>query len=174
MLYTSYINEDEYNNLSALEKESSLLKTVALENNTYTEIKHDENAINAIKQNDIKEIEYELIDENDIIKDNKVKIKKLDNNQIKLKIGKVRKSEIYLNIDNTDFYPITKRAKIKSKISSNSSKEKIRKVKRQYRWYQPNYEYKITASFNNKTTTKIVRNYKTSPYYIDDKSMLVI
>ena len=173
MLYTSYINEDEYNNLSALEKESSLLKTVALENNTYTEIKHDENAINAIKQNDIKEIEYELIDENNIIKDNKVKIKKLDNNQIKLKIGKVRKSEIYLNIDNTDFYPITKRAKIKSKISSNSSKEKIRKVKRQYRWYQPNYEYKITASFNNKTTTKIVRNYKTSPYYIDDKSMLV-
>ena len=74
MLYTSYINEDEYNNLSALEKESSLLKTVALENNTYTEIKHDENAINAIKQNDIKEIEYELIDENNIIKDNKVKM----------------------------------------------------------------------------------------------------
>lgn len=173
MLYTSYINEDEYTNLNALEKESSLLKTVVLENNNHTEIKHDDTAVTAIKKNDVKEIKYELNDNDNIIKDNKVKIKNLYNNQIKLKIGKVKKSEIYLSIDNTNFSPITKSAKIKSKISNNSSKEKIKKIKRQYRWYQPNFEYKITVSFNDKATTKMVRNYKTSPYYINDKSMLV-
>lgn len=173
MLYTSYIDEEEYNNLNSLEKESSLLKTVVLKSDNQISLNHDENAINIIKNNDIKEINYKLIDENNIAKGNTVIVKNLRKNQIKLKIDKVENSEIYLNIENINFIPQSKQEKIKTELSKVHSKAEIKEAKEKYKWYEPSYKYKITASFNKNISSKRMKNYKASAYYVKDDEMLV-
>lgn len=173
MLYTSYINEEEYNNLNSLEKESSLLKTATIQDNNQIQVEHNESAINTIKNDDIKEIKYEIIDENNIINDNKVVIKNSTENQIKLKIKNVENSEIYLNIKNIHFEPPTKKEKINSETSKSSSRAEIKTIQEKYRWYEPDYEYKITVSFKQKTSSKRVRDYKVSPYYFKNDEMLM-
>ncbi len=150
-LYTSYISEDEYNSLSALEKESSLLKTVVLKEENIGNMEHDENAISTIKNDDIKEISYKLVDDNNLLNDNKITIDDSNANKIKLDIDNVENSEIYVYFENVTFSP------------------KVLDTK----WADSDYRYTITASFNGKTSSKYSLNYVTSPYYINNNDCLL-
>ena len=65
VLYDSYITEKEYNKLSFLEKESSLLKTTVLEKDKITnDLDHSKYNYNQ----SIKEIDYKVIDKKNILK----------------------------------------------------------------------------------------------------------
>lgn len=172
VLYTNYITDEEYSSMSSLEKESSLLKTVVLGEERSNEVEHNNNVIDTIKNQDIREISYEIIDLDNLISDDKIIIDDLEKNKIQLKINSVSNSEIYLHIQSTDFEPISKQEQIEKELPKKATKTDKKIVEEMYKDYEPDYEYRITASFNEKTATKKVKNYKTSPYYIDNDEML--
>lgn len=173
VLYTNYITQAEYDNMSSLEKESSLLKTTVLSEDNNTSLKHNTAVVNTIRTDTIKEVNYEVIDENNLMNDNKVYITDLNKNKLKLKINNITNSEIYLSINNIHFEPQTKQEKIEKELPEKYSRAELKKAQEKYKWYDANYEYKIIASFNKKTANKRVRNYKVSPYYVENNEMLV-
>ena len=86
------------------------------------------------------------------------------------------KSQInsYPNINLVDFMGNISynQEQIEKELPKKATKTDKKIVEEMYKDYEPDYEYRITASFNEKTATKKVKNYKTSPYYIDNDEML--
>lgn len=157
-LYTNYITEDEYNNLNSLEKESCLLKTTALEDKN--DLKHFENDYSKI----VKEIQYELIDDNNIVNKENILITNAKKNSFELKIDKVENSEIYVSIKNLKFAPYTKEEIINLNINEESDLLDIADIKQEYKWYQPDASYRITAKFNKVENSRNEKDYITATY----------
>lgn len=168
VLYTNYITLDEYNSLTSLEKESTILKTTALDNTSASNIQHNETLKNDININTIK---YEIIDDNKILDNNNITINSNKKNTIKLKLNEVNNGEIYIYIDGIHYTPYSKEELISLNIDKESTKIEIAKVKKDYKWYEPNYSYKITASFKNLKKSRSFANI-TSPYYMETSDLL--
>lgn len=174
VLYTDYIKKDEFQSLKPNEKESSLLKTVALDDeiiNKNKDLKHNDNVVNYIKENSVKEVDYE-IKENKLLKDNKVTVKKASKNQIVLNIGEVQNSELYVSIENLKYEPYSKQQLIKMNSKSKGLVKK-QEVKNKYRWYQKEYDFKITATMNAISRSESTEDCITSPYYFDNYEYLI-
>ncbi len=164
VLYNSYITEEEYNRYSALEKESSLMKTVALENDNITDnYKHNEFDYS----NSIKEVDYKIINDNKIIKDlNNIVIKNSKNNTFEIEIGKVKNSEIYISFENFQYEPFDKQEMIDLQVNKESTLLDMAQAEKKYKWYQPKTAYNITVKYNNISKTRVMKN-KSSAYYMD-------
>lgn len=169
VLYTKYITLNEYDNLSAVEKEDSLLKVVALE-----EIPKEERKIQHSKQlqHKIEKVEFEIIDKNKINSKNKIEINKENKNKIKLKVRNIKNKELYLQINGLKYETLSKEEVIKKELGKNPSKIEKEVAKNKYKWYQPNYRYVIKVGFNNTKKSKKIDDYITSPYYFEMPEIL--
>lgn len=175
VLYDNYITLEEYNKMTPLEKESSLLKTTALQNEEIqnTNIEHSDTVVQEIKENIIQEVDYNIIDKNQILQDTQIVVKDTKKNEIEIEIKEVKNSELYLYIDNIQYIPYTKEETINMSLGNKYTLIDYNKAKEKYKWYQQDYSYTITTIFNEKTTSKNVQDYKTSPYYFKNDQMLV-
>ncbi len=171
VLYDSYITNEEYDNLTSLKKESSLLKTTVVDKNiaSQTELIHEINNDN----NNIKEINYEIIDENSIVNQNSITISNEKNNSIKLNFSDVKNSEIYVCFKNLKYSPYTANELMEVENDKKNSIVEKEKNKNKYQWYQPHYDYVIKARYNDISKTRTIKNYLTSPYCMDDSEILL-
>ncbi len=167
VLYTNYINEEEFNNLSSLEKESSLLKTTMLMEKPKT--------IELIEQNNlnfkISEVNYEIIDENKIINDSKINITNAKKNTFKIKIEPLDNKELYVGFDNLNFDAYSKKEIINLNIKNDLVNQA--KVKNSYRWYQKDNGYDLKIEYNKTNQYRYIRDYRNSPYYMNIFDFLV-
>ena len=177
-LYTNYITENEYNNMSPLEKESSMLKSITIKNNDLKNIniEKNENVLKDIRNKSIKKINYK-IEENDILKNEKdkniIKIEKEKNNKIVLDIDSVKNSEIYIDINGIKYEPYSKKELIKLKNKNVKDRIKKSKTKNKYIWYEKNYSFSVTASIDDVKKSESVGNKGRTPYYFDNQEMLM-
>ena len=164
VLYNSYITEEEYNKLSPLEKESSLLKTTVIEDNkNSSDLKHFEYNYS----NDIKEIDYNIIDDNKIINDkNNITIENNKKNTFEIKIDNIENSELYVSFKNLRYEPFDKQKMIELQLNKESTLLKKAKSERKYKWYQPSVEHDLTVKYKDVSNTRSVTNC-TSAYYMD-------
>ena len=149
-LYTDYITEEDYEEMTPLEKESSLLKTVVLEDEEIedTTLEYNDEIQQEI-ENIINEVDYTITDEYEILKDeNTVKVTDKSENTIEFEIETVANSEIYLYITGIEYTP-------------NGTQK----------WYTGKDGYTISTEFNGTTSEKEVRD-SSNAYYIDNDEML--
>lgn len=154
VLYTKSILKEEFENLSPIEKEISMLKNTITENENSLTKSTSEN----IKQL-VKEIKYELIDNNKIISENGITVKNTNSGEIKLKIEKTKQSEIYLNIKGLKFKSVPE------------EEAKIRKQKN--KWYQQDYGYTLIEYYKDTYAFMPVEDYKKTIYYINSDEILL-
>ena len=167
VLYTNYINENEYDNLSPLEKESSLLKATVLENN---KTNNKENF--TYDYSNIKEIEYEIIDENDSFVDsNKILIDKSSKKTFKLKLSDIKNKELYVSFENLEFQNFDKNEMISLQLDEDSTLLDVSEAKCKYKWYQPSGAYDLTVKYQNNSKKYSVRTWY-SAYYVDTNDFL--
>lgn len=170
VLYNNYIIEEDYNKLSPLEKESALLKTVSLSNNSSYLPKNHNISLN----NNIKEIKYKLEDSKHIFNEsNKIEVKSSQNNSFQIKIEEVKNSEIYIAFENLEFKAYSKQEKINREITETSTRKQIKDIKEKYKWYRPNNDYRLTVYFAKTSRFKAINDYYTSPYYMETKDILL-
>ena len=174
-LYTDYITEEEYEEMTPLEKESSLLKAAVLENEKIEEttLEYNDETQQEI-ENIISEVDYTITDEYEILNDdNTATITDTSENTIEIEIDTIENSELYLYIDNIEFMPYTKDEIVSLKLGQNYTEEKEKEVEDKYKYYRMNYNYSIIATFNDITYKKEVEDYTCSPYYFENNEMLV-
>lgn len=166
ILYTSYISEENYNKMSPLEKESSLLKqTIYNENINLTKLHEGDTHF------DIREIDYELEDFLGILEENKIYVKD-DNNKITLKIPDLENSELYVYFSNLEYHPFSKDELIEEELVDEKDLNKIEKVRKKYKWYEPSYDYDLIINYNSFLKKKNINDYRTSPYFVNTKDFL--
>ena len=167
-LYTNYITEEEYEKLTPLQKEDSLLKSTVLnKENISSSLTHNYN----VKK--FKEINYELIDENGIIDKNNIEIKDINNNTFKLKLDEIINSEVYISFENINFKPYTKEEMINLNVTEETSLTDIANLKKEYKWYQPSYGYRVNVKYNNVLKDREIKDYYTSAYYFPCPDILI-
>ena len=177
ILYTDTISIEDYDKLSPLEKEITLLKKSATEDN-----KGANNKIDYSKY--IKQIDYKIIDNNRIkIKDKNIfKINNI-NTSIDLKINKQDNCELYILFKNIRFNPLSKNEYIKlynkklnKETNINNYKVNNRmnynEAKNKYKWYEKDYRYTLGVTYNDNTIERSIQDYRTSAYYIDINDFL--
>ena len=161
MLYNNYITESEYDKLSSLEKESSLLKATVLEDAKTSNLKHFSNDYSK----NITVVESEVIDNNKIFETkNKISIKDVSKATFKVKFEDVKNSEIYLVFDNLKLTPFTKEEMINSQLNDEMTEFEIEQQKYKYKWYQPSDTYKIKLKFGKVVKTRVDEDSYASPY----------
>lgn len=169
VLYTNYITLDEYNNLNSLEKEQSLLKAVAIENNVVKE----ERMLHSQTENiEIEDVNFKLIDENKINSKNKIQISSENKNTIKLNIGNIKNRELYIQIGGLKYEPLNKKQLIEKSIGKQTAKLERKVVENKYKWYEPNYGYSIKAKFEKVSKSKTIHNIVNSAYYFEMPEIL--
>lgn len=164
-LYSNYIKKSDYEALSSLEKESALLKTVVLNNNT--DLPYNSN----LDLKNIQKLDYQIINESNVFQNNIIRIKSKKKNYLKLNIANIENSEIYISFKNLEFTPRSKEEIINSKIKNITNKVEKSKIKNNYRWYTPSTGYNLTVKYNNLTKTRNIKT-KTSAYYMDINDFL--
>ena len=142
VFYDNYTLKQEYDRLSALEKEQALLKTAVVENTDeikkYSIKSNTEDLSNLQEQN----IKFTINDTNKIVDQTAKTIKpKKDKNNFKLTISNTAQNcELYLLITNQK--------------------------------YSKNDEYTITVTYNKQKKQQVIRDKVESPYYIETPNIL--
>lgn len=143
--YDNYIMKEDYNNLSALEKEQALLDTAVLENDSEIKeknVEYNENLINEIKDT-AKEVNFKILDENNYLKD-----KKFD-----IKFEEVENSELYLYFEGLE-YDSNDKHFVKVKYDNIEKEEVIRnKIADAYYEKTPNILFNL--GYKEKHRSKI-------------------
>lgn len=145
-LYTNYISKKEYENLTPLEKESSLLKTVVLE-----EKRNIEHMENFDYTDIIKEVKYEIIDESGIIIDDKTIKTTPEKYAIKLKVEETENCENYVCIKGLKYEPIT----------ANNKNQDI------------NTAYTIGMELGDIVKFQETKDFASSAYYIENRRYII-
>ena len=142
VFYDNYTVKQEYDRLSALEKEQALLKTAVVENTDEIKkysIKSNNEDLGYLQE---RNVEFTIDDTNKIVDQNAKTIKpKKEKNSFKLTIaGTAQNCELYLLITNQK--------------------------------YNKNDEYTITATYNKQKKQQVIRDKIESPYYIETPNIL--
>lgn len=98
---------------------------------------------------------------------NDIKITKAKKNSIKLNIDKVKNSEIYICIEGLDYKAFTNEELMSVKTDDKSSTFNIKSTEYEYKWRQPSYAYDFQVKFGNVSKIRSIKNYVTSPYYME-------
>ncbi len=160
--YDQIISLDDYEKLSPLEKEVSLLKQVAIKTSSNNEI----NLGNELTTYDFGSQKMEITN---------------TNNKITLKLKEpIKDSEVYLYITNLKYTPYTKEEMINNEytaLTNNDSNlnhlNELAKIKYNYRFYEPADNFNLKIKYGSKSASYYTLNsYKDSYYF--DKSTVVI
>lgn len=172
LFYDNYITDKDYDSLTPLEKEQSLLDSVSLKDKPSTDIKYNE---------ELKEVEnvidYEIDPKNgfELISDNKI-ITVEKNSKIKLKVNDIQNSEIYISFENIKYEPYSYE-KYKEMSLSKQEEEASDFDKSKFDFknkkYEPSLEFQITAKRAGVTRSEKDRDYRTNQYYFDNSDMLI-
>ena len=167
MFYDKSISSEEYNNLSPIEKETSLLKQVSLND---VELKKG-------NTNFKDEITSYPFDEKTL------EVKNSSKDKITLKLSdkeKIKNSEVYVYIKGIKYTPQSKKEILDSKIASIEKRNtklnhlnEITKLKYQYKDYAPTYNYNLYIKSAGKTVTVDTVDYKTQAYFMDRSTVAV-
>lgn len=171
VLYTDYIKNADYEELNPVEKETSLLKTVALEGQS--SVKYNNEVINKIKNESVKNIEFQIKDTDKLLKNNKITIKKIKQNKITLELNEITNGEIYVMIDNIKYEPYSKQELIELESKNETSLTKLAKIKNKYKWYQKDYSFNIKARMLNRSNVEDSKNPRTTAYYYENSQYLM-
>lgn len=170
ILYTNYIDESYFNKLNSLQKENAFLKVTALQNPN----KKLETNKNLNLDKNIQNKKYILKDTNNIFTDkNKLIVTKTQKNSFQINIKEIKNSELYITFDNLVYKPFSKNDKIDQEIKRESTKKQIKDIKDKYKWYQPSNSYVITTKFGKISKYKSIRDYYSSPYYMDTSNIII-
>jgi len=157
--YTSYITEDNYQKLSPLDKEESLLQNV-----TIKEPIHGYNLKETITVSNVKNISYHIEDKNKIQSQNQINVKN-KNHHITLNFNASQKNkEYYLVIKNLKYKKYNKKEyqKLFPKSKSIANKK-----------YQNTNSYTIKVSHENMKKQKKILLKDTSPYAVEYDELLI-
>lgn len=167
MFYDKSITSEEYNNLSPLEKETSLLKQVSLND---VELQKGNNDFN-------DEITSYPFNEKTL------EVKNPSKDKITLNLSdkeKIKNSEVYVYIKGLKYTPQSKKEILDSKIASIEKRNtklnhlnEIAKLKYQYKDYVPTYDYKLNIKSADKNISISTVDYKTQAYYMDRSTVAV-
>ena len=144
VFYNNYTLKQNYNALSPIEKEQSLLKTAVIDNSNIlnsNNIKQNTNISDEIST--LKEVKYEINDSSEIIDETAKTISPKKNKQsfkLEIKDKNINNCELYLLIENQK--------------------------------YSTHAEHSITAKYNGIKKKQNIRDKVTSPYYIDTPNIL--
>lgn len=169
--YDKYMLKEDYEKLNPIEKEDTFLKVAVIENEI------DLKGINVDKKVDLqdihncyKQIPYNIIDEEEIVKENKIVTKK-KKQSIFLDIGDVQNSELYVyisgfNFEGTEKHTVT--AKFKDKTVGKMIEDKITSA-----YYQRAPEIVFNLGYYDNVSGKIKLNFSTKGTYKFDSIKVV-
>lgn len=169
LLYTNYISEDDYEKLTPLEKESSLLKSTVLEKS-----KVNKNLTNIKKNYDdtIVKVNYTLEDPNEIfINDNNLQITNTSKKSFVINIDDVLDGELYISFKNLNYKAFSKEELVNLHLTEESNLIQINQVKNNYKWYQPTTAYNLNVKTANVSKTFAIEDSYTA-YYVDINDFL--
>ena len=175
VFYDNYTLEDDYNKLTALEKEQIILDTAVIKNKDDIEnynIKTEENLIENIKNNTTRNMEYTIIDGEGLIQNNIIKTDKA-NQSIKLNIKRVQNSELYILFEGLEYSPYTLEELKDIELEQQYTKIQEEEFKTKYKSYNPSNAFKINIYYNDIETQIKEEDKNTSAYYIGIKDKLV-
>lgn len=175
VFYDNYTLEDDYNKLTALEKEQIILDTAVIKNKDDIEnynIKTEGNLIENIKNNTTRNMEYTIIDGEGLIKNNIIKTDKA-NQSIKLNIKRVQNSELYILFEGLEYSPYTLEELRDIELEQQYTKIQEEEFKTKYKSYNPSNAFKINIYYNDIETQIKEEDKNTSAYYIGIKDKLV-
>ena len=167
VLYDSYITEKEYNKLSFMEKESSLLKTAVLKQDKITDdLNHAEYDYN----DSIKEVDYKIIDKKNVLKSsNRIVVEDKSANSFQLELGDIKNSEIYIEFKNLVHKPFTKEQMIQLHLNEELNSYQKAQIEHAYKWYEEDTSYTLKVGFYKLLKQYSMYNKNASPYYLDTK-----
>ncbi len=165
--YDKTITNEEYENLTPLEKESSIMKQVSLDE---FELKKGSLTFT----NEILNFPFDK---------KSLEVKNPSNDKIMLNLSdkeKIKNSEVYVYITGLKYIPQSKKELLDEKIA-NIEKQKtnlnhlneIAKLKYQYKDYIPTYNFNTYFKYNDKTISIGTVDFKTDAYYVDHSTLLV-
>lgn len=127
--YDNYIIKEDYNMLTALEKEQALIDTVVIDNEesiSNYDILYNENIIDEIKEKTTKECKFDICDTDHIMKDSHTIKTKDKAKSIKMQMSDdvPQNCELYVYIDNLNFKPTGSSNKYDVKIDYGNISKK--------------------------------------------------
>ena len=169
ILYTDYIDIDEYEKLFSYEKEIAMLKTTALTK------KRNVNKFNNYKEvikKDYKKIDNTIYFKNKKIDDNLVKVKKVEDDYITLKAKELKNKEIYLRIEKIEYNGLTENEKYNLELKKMDQLS-IDKYNNSNKWIYHDNGFKVYVKGNGKSVSESFRDGDASAYYYEDNIMYV-
>ena len=166
--YDNFITLDKYNSLSNIEKESSLLKYAALDDDINNQVKIKNNTDELSKS-------FSKVPFTKSIDENKLKVVSTDgkkaNNKIIINIDENKvKGELYLKIDNINFTPMTKKELHSLLVENETTTEKD--FNYSYQTYMPLKNMRVTVKYQGQTDLKDFKDSRTNPYSSGDNNIL--
>lgn len=170
IIYDSYITKEQFNSLSALEKEDALLSTAMIENTKDIKIKNEDTKIDIPKK-----LIYKVIGNK--INNNEIKTTKKDD-KVELVIDDIpENSELYLSIknlkyvskdNNTDF-------KVTAKIDGIKNSEKLlNQISSAYYMDNPNFLMNLGVTIKNQSRSLKITFDKKGTYTFDELEILAV
>jgi len=157
-LYTKYISIEEFNNLTPLEKENTMLEATVVSSDITP---------NYTYQNNIKNINYTISNHN--IENNKIIIKDNQNNKIIINPDNITNSEIYLYIKNIKFTPQKKSTAYNISVTiDNKTISEGTKDKNTNAYYFENNDILINLGYYQNLTSNIELTFSSLGTYSYD------
>ena len=170
--YDKYITNEEYEKLSNIEKENSLLNNVVLDKTNNNDLTHNDNYQEKIDKN-IKPLLFTMSDYSKkiVVTNNEENDKK--NNEIEITIDPNQEfhGEIYLKINNLNYQPYTKSELYDLKTTKD--KYSKRGFNKKYEHYEERYSYNLEIDFNEETYEKPTRDNRYDSYSSGSNNVLL-
>lgn len=165
--YDTYIPYEQYEKLANIDKEQSLLQTVALRN-------QDINKQYLQKQNSIEKDYITLNYKSSIATEKEFEVKKSDKNSFSIEINKDNDSvqDLYLVFKNIQKKPYSKSELIQQNTATNNLFQKA-KIKDNYKFYYPKYDFTITVTQGDYKLSKTFNDTTVVPYDSGNRDIIL-
>ena len=163
--YDTYMNINDYEKLSNIDKEQALLQIVALDK--------DSNTLKTSKVlvKDYKKLKYS----GPIASKKKIEVKDQKNNTYTITLDKneLTSSNIYLRLKNIYKIPYTKKQIINLKTEKTTSLVLKNKIKNSYKFYIPDTGFALSIKYGNNKITKTYLDTQKIPYDSGNRDILI-
>lgn len=163
--YDTYMNINDYEKLSNIDKEQALLQMVALDKNSQS-LKTSKSVIK-----DYKKLKFN----NPLASKKKIEVKNSKNNTYTITLDKneLTSSNIYLRVKNIYKVPYTKKQLIDLKTKNTSSFVAKNKIKNKYRFYIPDTGFTFSVKYGKNKITKTYHDTQKDPYDSGNRDLII-
>lgn len=170
VFYDNYILRDDYEDLSALEKEQIILDTAVIEepkNISKYKIENDASVIKSVKKDTVNNVSYKIIEGNELLQGENILQIKRNNQYIKLNIDRIKDSELYVMFENLEYTPYNLDELKKIELGEEYTKLQEAEIYNKYKNFTQSYNFDIDIFYNELNTRISVEDKKSSAYYVD-------